>query len=66
MGYPTPYTVLHPTTVRREDKASCQALSCPVAAVDGHAFLGDVKPPGLDIWWNVDRMGTCATESYVE
>jgi hypothetical protein len=66
MGYPATYTVLHPTAVRQEDKASCQALSCPIAAVDGHSFPGDVKPPGLDIWWNVDRMGTCATESYVE
>jgi hypothetical protein len=24
----------------------------------GGAFSGDVKPPGLDIWWSVDRPGT--------
>jgi hypothetical protein len=26
----------------------------------------DVKPPGLDIWWNIDRVGIYATESYME
>jgi hypothetical protein len=41
-------------------------MSCPVAVVDGDASSGDVKPPGLDIRWSVDRMGTYATESYME
>jgi hypothetical protein len=45
--------------------ASYQTLSCPIIAVGGGAFPEDVKPPGLDIWWKVDRMGTCATESYI-
>jgi hypothetical protein len=30
------------------------------------AFLGDKKPPGLDIRWSVDRLDTCVTESYME
>jgi hypothetical protein len=25
-----------------------------------------VKPPGLDIRWSVDRLGTYVTESYME
>jgi hypothetical protein len=33
--------------------------------MDGGAFLGDVKPPGLDICWRVDRMGTYASKSYM-
>jgi hypothetical protein len=45
--------------------ASYQVMSCPVIAVGGGAFLGHVKPPGLNIWWSVDRMGTYATESYM-
>jgi hypothetical protein len=36
----------------------CQPLSYLVAAVDGGAFPGDVKPPGLDICDGVDCMGT--------
>jgi hypothetical protein len=59
-----PYTILWPAAVRREDKASRQTLSCLVAAVGGGAFLGDVKPSGLDIWWRIDRLGTCVTKSY--
>jgi hypothetical protein len=29
---------------------------------------GDVKPPpsSLDIWWRVDRLGTCVTEFYMK
>jgi hypothetical protein len=27
---------------------------------------GDVKPSGLDILWSIDRVDTCATESYME
>jgi hypothetical protein len=38
--------------------ASCQVLSCPVAKVGGGASSRDVKPPVLDIWWSIDRMGT--------
>jgi hypothetical protein len=34
--------------------------------VGGGAFLGGVKPPGLDIRWSVDRLGTYVTESYME
>jgi hypothetical protein len=28
--------------------------------------LGDVKPPGLDIWQSVVRTGTCTIKSYME
>jgi hypothetical protein len=41
------------------------APSCHVA-VGGGVFLGDVKPPGLDILCDVDRLGICKTESYME
>jgi hypothetical protein len=41
-------------------------LFCPVAAVGSGSFSGDAKPPGLDIWWSVDHLDTCVTESYVE
>jgi hypothetical protein len=41
-------------------------LSCHITTVGGGTSLGDVKPPGLDIWWSIDRMGTCATEPYME
>jgi hypothetical protein len=34
--------------------------------VDGGAFSRDAKPPSLDIWWSVDRLGTRVTESYME
>jgi hypothetical protein len=34
--------------------------------VDGGAFLGEAKPPGLDIHWRVDSLGTCITEFYME
>jgi hypothetical protein len=44
----------------------CQALSYPVTAVGSGASLADVKPPGLDIWWSIDGVGTRATESYME
>jgi hypothetical protein len=27
---------------------------------------GDMKPPSLDIWWRVDRLGTYVTEFYME
>jgi hypothetical protein len=29
----------------------------------GRAFSGDAKQPGLDIWWRVDRLDPCVTES---
>jgi hypothetical protein len=60
-----PDTILWPVAVRRGDMASCQILSCPIAAVGGGAFPGDAKPLGLDIWWSVDCMGTCAAECYL-
>jgi hypothetical protein len=34
--------------------------------VSGGAFLGDAKPQGLDIWWIVDHVDSCATELYME
>jgi hypothetical protein len=34
--------------------------------VGGGAFSRDVKPPGLDIRWSVDRLGTCITELYMD
>jgi hypothetical protein len=37
-----------------------------VTVVGGGALSGDVKPSGLDIWWRVDRVGTCVTEFYME
>jgi hypothetical protein len=35
-------------------------------AVGGGPFPGDPKPPGLDIRWSVDRLGTCINELYME
>jgi hypothetical protein len=35
-------------------------------AVGGGTFPGDAKPPGLDIYWSVDRLGTYASEFYME
>jgi hypothetical protein len=35
-------------------------------AVGGGTILGDAKPPGLDIQWSVDCLGTCVTESYMK
>jgi hypothetical protein len=32
------------------DRASCQALSYPIAAVGGGVSLGEAKAPSLDIW----------------
>jgi hypothetical protein len=66
MGWPTPYTVLQHVAVRRGDKVVCQVMSCPVAVVGSGAFLGDMKPPGLDIWWSVYRPCTYVTKSYME
>jgi hypothetical protein len=53
-GLACPYTILCPATTKRGDRASCQALSCPITAV------------GFNIWWRVDRLGTCVTEFYME
>jgi hypothetical protein len=61
-----PCTILRHVAVRRGHKASCQVLSSPVVTVGSGAFAWDVKPPGLDIGWSVDRMGTCTTASYRE
>jgi hypothetical protein len=33
---------------------------------DDSTFPGDVKPPGLDLWWSIDRVDACVTESYME
>jgi hypothetical protein len=47
--------------------ASCQVLPHPVklqwAMV---SFWGEAKPPGLDIRWCVDHLGTFVTEFYME
>jgi hypothetical protein len=71
MGQPA--CPLHrPTTYSRQmgsgrgGRPSCQASSCLVTAVGGDAFPEDVKPPGLDIRWSVNRMATCAIGSYME
>jgi hypothetical protein len=63
-GLAYPCTVLPPAAIRRW--VGSQKLSCPIAAVGGGAFPGDVKPQGLDIWWRVDRTGNCATKYYME
>jgi hypothetical protein len=44
---------------------ACAALSCH-AAVGGVVFPRDVKPPGMDILYSVDRLVTCKIESYME
>jgi hypothetical protein len=36
-------------------------MSCFVAVEGGGTSLGDVMPPGLDIWWRVHRTGTCVS-----
>jgi hypothetical protein len=46
--------------------AICQVLSCLIDVVGGGTFPGEAKPLALDIWWGVDRLGTCVTESYME
>jgi hypothetical protein len=33
-------------------------MSCPIVAVGDGAFVGDVRPSGLDIRWSVDRPST--------
>jgi hypothetical protein len=38
-------------------------LSCHVVVGYG-AFPGGARPPGLDIWCSVYRLGTCVTESF--
>jgi hypothetical protein len=52
----------HPMTcnnqMRRWVFLSGAALSRRAAA-GGGIFLGDAKPPGLDICWSVDRLGDC-------
>jgi hypothetical protein len=45
-----PCTVIQPVAVRRGDRPSYQALTCPITVVGDGAFPGDVKPPSLDIW----------------
>jgi hypothetical protein len=40
-------------------------LSRPTAATGG-AFLGDAKPPGLDIYEGVGRLGTYVIEFYMK
>jgi hypothetical protein len=44
------------------------ARRCLVPSLQwGHGtFLGDVKPPGLDIWWSMNCVDTYVTKSYME
>jgi hypothetical protein len=43
---------------------SSATLSHCAVAGDG-IFLGDKMPPGLDIYWNVDRLSTGVIEFYM-
>jgi hypothetical protein len=38
----------------------------PLLQCGGGTFPGDVKPPGLDIWWSIDRVNDFVNKSYME
>jgi hypothetical protein len=61
---PTPSYGLRPS----DGRIGPPARRCLVLLLQsgGGASPMDVKAPGLNIWWNIDRMNTCATESYME
>jgi hypothetical protein len=59
----------HPTTYNRQTRghAYYQALPCLIKLEWAVAlFLGDAMSPGLDIYWSVDHLGTCATKLYMD
>jgi hypothetical protein len=63
------YPLHRPTACRHQTRGqgflSGTALSHRTAVGSG-AFPRDAKPLGLDICWSVDRLGTYATEFYME
>jgi hypothetical protein len=63
-GLSYPYTILQPAVIRRGDMASLPGTILS-HCYSGHLFR-DVKPPGLDIWWRVDSLGTYLTKFYTE
>jgi hypothetical protein len=59
----------HPMACSRQIRGQCFLPGTVLsrrAAVGGGAFLGDAKPPGLDICECVDRLGTYVIEFYTE
>jgi hypothetical protein len=64
LAYPLHHPMSYSHQTRGQGLLSGTALSHR-AVVGGGAFLGDAKPPGLDICWRVDRLGTCVTESHL-
>jgi hypothetical protein len=53
MGYPAPWTVLWSAVVRQGDKASCQALSCPIVLPWVVASFRGVQSPWVWIFHGV-------------
>jgi hypothetical protein len=64
LAYPLHHPMSYNHQTRGQGLLSGIALSRR-AVVGGGTFLGDAKPPGLDICWRVDRLGTCVTESHL-
>jgi hypothetical protein len=63
------YPLHHPTTCSHQMSQQGPLLGTALfrrVAMDGGTFLGDVKPPGLDIHWRIDRLGTWVTKFYME
>jgi hypothetical protein len=56
-------------SLRPSDEGTMPSARCclvPSLQWSGGAFPGDVKSPGLDISWSIDRVDVCIIESYME
>jgi hypothetical protein len=63
------YLAAKPVHVRLSDEGTGPpARHCIVLSLQwgSGATSGDVKPSSLDIWYSMNHMDTCATESYIE
>jgi hypothetical protein len=65
MGWPAPAPSYGMWPSDEETRPPARRYLVPSLQWGCGAFPGDVNPPGLDIWWSIDRVDTYATESYI-
>jgi hypothetical protein len=63
LAYPLHRPLFHSCQMRGQSLPLGDVLSCHCSR--WWHLSGDVKPPGSDIWWRVDRFVTYTTESCI-
>jgi hypothetical protein len=67
MGWLAPYSCLGPTVTQMRGQGFLPgSVLSHGARVGGGALLGGYACPGLGCLWNVDCLGTCITNFYME